>query len=145
MSGSNQLLEVRSPLLFTIALRSLESLIENNSTAILQVCISLLLLPQWFWSLQDLPCKEQCTKLVMTVVETEEMVEVVAEGVSSVQIWKYLHLSPTHKSHRLMTIILVPRGTTCLGASVWGSMVVSVNILLTKATVLPTFLGDSCL
>ena len=35
-------------------------------------------------SLQDPPCKEQLTKLVMTIVETEEMTEVVAAEVSNI-------------------------------------------------------------
>ena len=145
MSGSHHRLEVRYPLISTAALRFLEYPIRKNSATILQVCISILLLPQWFQSLKDLPCKDQWTKLVMTVVKTEDMTELGESEVSSIQIWKYRSLQPTYKSHGPMVNILSPSGTTWLGASVWGSMVVAVNIPLTRATDLPSLMGGSCL
>ena len=61
----------------------------KKSTTIIEVCISIILLPQWFWIIQYFPCKEQWMKLVITIVETEAMTEVGASGVSSVCIWKY--------------------------------------------------------
>ena len=58
---------------------------------------------------------------------------------------KNWHIWPTQKIHGPMIISLAPSRTTCLGTLVWGSMLVAVNIPLTRATVLTTFLGGSCM
>ena len=81
----------------------------------------------------------------MTIVDTEEMMKLLPEGVNRFCIIQSQFLRPKQKSHGKMIFLLAPRRTTCLGASFWGSMVVAVNIYLAIVNVLPAVLGDSCL